>query len=81
VVALCDKDKIVAVSKGSCRGLIAFKAKGKYGFGYDPLFIVPKYKKTFAQLGPEIKNRLSHRAKALKKIKPIILKYLRREDL
>lgn len=77
VVAVCDYPKVVGVVEGRVRGKIAFAPKGRYGFGYDPVFIVPKYKRTFAQLKPGIKNRISHRAQALKKAKKLILKYLK----
>lgn len=55
--------------RGECEGIIGFEEKGTGGFGYDPLFIVPKYNKTFAQLGGEIKNKISHRARALDKLR------------
>ena len=58
------------VSKGIWEGRIATSPRGHYGFGYDPLFLVKEldYKKTAAELPPEEKNKLSHRAKALKGI-------------
>jgi len=59
-------------SEGSCKGRIGFKEKGRKGFGYDPLFILPKEGKTMAQLSLEEKNRVSHRGKALRKIRKII---------
>ena len=77
IVAICDYPKLVAVVEGKIRGRIALAPKGRYGFGYDPVFIVPKYKKTFAQLKPQLKNKISHRAKALKKAKVSLLKYFR----
>lgn len=76
-VALADKDGLVAVAEGRCSGLIGFELKGDFGFGYDPLFIIPKYKKTFAQLGPVVKHKMSHRYRALFKAKRIILDYLK----
>ncbi len=75
-VALADKDGLLNVVEGKCNGFIGFDLKGKYGFGYDPLFVIPKYKKTFAQLGPRIKHRMSHRFRALEKAKKIIQKYI-----
>ena len=75
-VALADKDGLIAAVEGRCSGVIGFEQKGKFGFGYDPLFIVPGYKKTFAQLGPTIKHKISHRYRALEKAKKIIQKYI-----
>ncbi len=60
------------VVEGSCRGRISFKQRGKQGFGYDPVFIVPRYNKTFGELGYPFKNKLSHRARALQKVKKIL---------
>lgn len=75
-VALADKEGLVGVVEGKCNGFIGFELKGKSGFGYDPLFVIPKYKKTFAQLGPRIKHRMSHRYRALEKAKEILQKYI-----
>ncbi len=75
-VALADKKGLIGVVEGKCSGLIALAAKGRAGFGYDPLFYIPKYKKTFAQLGEKIKHKMSHRYYALKKVKRIIQKYI-----
>ncbi len=75
-VALADKNGLVGVAEGRCSGLIAFEPKGSAGFGYDPVFYIPKYKKTFAQLGEKIKHKMSHRYHALKKAKRIIQKYI-----
>ena len=59
--------------KASCNGLIALEPKGKGGFGYDPLFYIPEYGKTMAELPPKIKNRISHRGKALAKLRAKVL--------
>src|SRR6266850_2440512 len=56
---------------GTCEGRIAFAPSGKGGFGYDPLFIPNGYKQSFAELGEDAKNRLSHRAKALEKLRQV----------
>lgn len=77
VVAVCAYPEVVGVVEAKVRGRIACSPRGRYGFGYDPVFIVPKYKKTFAQLNPKIKNRISHRAQALKKARKLILKYFK----
>ena len=74
-VALVDAHGIIDVVEGSCSGIIDSKSKGSNGFGYDPLFLIPRYKKTFGELDPAIKARISHRARALKKFKVVIQKY------
>ena len=56
-------DKIVA--RGECQGRIIFEERGSGGFGYDPLFVPDGYDSTFAELGAEEKNKISHRARAL----------------
>jgi XTP/dITP diphosphohydrolase len=55
--------------EGACGGRIGFAPRGRGGFGYDPLFIPNNFEQTFGELGEEVKNRLSHRAKALAKLK------------
>ena len=54
--------------RGECEGVITEQAQGENGFGYDPVFFVPEHNCTFAQLAPEIKNKISHRAHALEKL-------------
>lgn len=78
-VALADANGLVGVVEGRCSGVIGFKMLGKSGFGYDPLFVIPKYKKTFAQLGSGIKHKMSHRYYALEKTKKIIQKYIEKQ--
>ena len=80
-VALADRNGLVGVAQGACSGLIGFSMKGTFGFGYDPLFIIPRYKKTFAQLGARIKHRMSHRFRALAKTKAILSTYQKRNAL
>ena len=72
-VALADKNGVIAIKEGTCYGKIDFAPKGTNGFGYDPIFIVRGFKKTFGQLSSATKHRLSHRGRALKKIKKDIL--------
>jgi len=55
---------------GTCEGRIGFEPAGQGGFGYDPLFIPEGYQQTFAELGEAVKNQLSHRARALAKLRP-----------
>ncbi|HLR35983.1 MAG TPA: XTP/dITP diphosphatase [Tissierellales bacterium] len=69
VIAIITENKEIKTVTGRCEGKIGFEPKGSEGFGYDPLFIVDGYGKTFAELGEDIKNNISHRAKALKNLK------------
>jgi len=62
--------------EGKVEGIVTLEPAGNNGFGYDPLFFIPKYNKTMAQLDPQIKNRISHRAKAFSGLKPYLIKYL-----
>ena len=75
-VALADEHGLLGVVEGRCSGVIGFTPKGSRGFGYDPLFLIPKYNKTFAQLGESIKHKMSHRFYALIKAKKIVQKYI-----
>ena len=59
----------VATFDGVCEGRIEFAPRGQGGFGYDPLFVPAGFDRSFAELGEEEKNRLSHRAAALTKLK------------
>src|SRR5262249_52362438 len=69
---VCYADELelrTEIFDGACEGHIALAPAGTGGFGYDPLFIPVGFEKSFAELGEDIKNRLSHRAKALEKLK------------
>ena len=57
------------VFDGICEGWIIFEPRGQGGFGYDPLFVPEGFEQTFAELGEDLKNRLSHRARALAQLK------------
>lgn len=69
VIAIVLEDKSVRTVLGECRGKIITEKRGSGGFGYDPLFIPDGYDMTFSELDPSIKNTISHRAEALKKLK------------
>ena len=62
----------VEVVRGVCEGRIICAPRGESGFGYDPIFVPVGYDKTFAELGDEIKNRISHRAKALDEARKLL---------
>lgn len=69
VIALISEDNEIISVEGECKGHIALEARGSKNFGYDPLFIPDGYGESFGQLDEEIKNKISHRARALDKIK------------
>jgi XTP/dITP diphosphohydrolase len=64
--------KIHAVVEGRCHGRILRERHGAGGFGYDPLFLIPEYHKTFGELSPVVKDALSHRARALEQLRPAL---------
>ena len=72
VVVLVFTDGKIYMVKEECKGSIIFNPKGEQGFGYDPIFLVPEYDKTFAELGDKIKNQISHRGKAMRRMISII---------
>ncbi len=65
VMAIAQPQGLTRFAEGICEGRIALAPRGTGGFGYDPIFEIPSLGKTFAELEPEVKNRLSHRAKAM----------------
>lgn len=67
-IALAYPDGEEVVFEGSCYGIIAKEPSGKNGFGYDPLMYIPEMGLTMAELSPQEKNQISHRAMALKKL-------------
>jgi len=71
-LAMATPDGRLLRARGECAGVIAFEPRGETGFGYDPVFWVPEYAATMAQLGPEIKNKISHRAQALAAFKDLL---------
>lgn len=75
VIAIATPEGRVELAEGSCEGRIGFEPKGEGGFGYDPLFLVPEYGATFAELDLDIKNKISHRGKALKVAADLLRKY------
>lgn len=78
VAVLCSPDgEIKAVTEGRCHGRIVSEAHGGGGFGYDPLFLIPEYHKTFGELAPVVKAALSHRAKAITNLRPAIVQWVR----
>ena len=66
------RGEVRATSEGRCHGVIAKEPRGTNGFGYDPLFLIPEYHKTFGELSPRVKQALSHRARAIVRLRPAL---------
>lgn len=74
VIAVATPDGEVKTCEGECPGFIALEPKGESGFGYDPIFYLPAFKKTMAELPPEIKNQISHRGRAARQVPALLRK-------
>ncbi|MFP3899005.1 MAG: RdgB/HAM1 family non-canonical purine NTP pyrophosphatase [Dehalococcoidia bacterium] len=72
VIAIASPEGRVELCHGECRGLIAFQARGENGFGYDPVFLLPERGKTMAELPAEVKNQISHRARASQEARRVL---------
>lgn len=77
VIAVATPEGDTITAEGFRGGFIAHEPRGEHGFGYDPVFWVPGYRVTMAELPPEVKNHISHRAQAIKAIKPELEKLIR----
>jgi XTP/dITP diphosphohydrolase len=66
------KGEVIATAEGRCHGVIVANARGAGGFGYDPLFLVPEFGQTFGELPAEVKQSMSHRARAFAQLRPTI---------
>jgi XTP/dITP diphosphohydrolase len=66
VLALARNGQILGTFEGTVEGMIADRARGRRGFGYDPIFIPEGFEKTFGELRAEVKNRISHRGRAIR---------------
>lgn len=73
-IACVFPDGDIVTKRGTIEGMIGYESKGENGFGYDPIFYLPEYNLTTAELLPEQKNEISHRGKALRAIKDEIAK-------
>lgn len=75
--ALADpQGEVHAVVEGRCHGVIITERRGAGGFGYDPLFLIPEYHRTFGELSAVVKHALSHRARALAQLRPTLRRLL-----
>lgn len=77
VIAICTPGGQVYTADGTCEGIIEFGLRGDKGFGYDPLFYLPEYGQTFAELDSVLKNKISHRGQALAKAKTVLAEVLK----
>jgi XTP/dITP diphosphohydrolase len=75
-LCLARAEKVLIETEGKLEGVVAEKEMGTNGFGYDPIFFVPKLEKSVAQLSREEKNAISHRGNAIRKLKPLLKKLL-----
>src|SRR5699024_1287232 len=80
VISLVTEEKEVITVSGECKGYIIYETKGNHGFGYDPLFIPDGYKQTFGELDEKVKNSISHRSKALRNFREIIIELVKGEE-
>ena len=74
-IAAVFPDKSEVTTRATIEGQIGFEEKGTNGFGYDPIFYVPEFGKTTAELTEEEKNQVSHRGKALELMKKELMRY------
>jgi len=73
-LALADPSgTILLEAEGACRGLITHELRGPRGFGYDPLFLIPEYHRTFGELSALVKHQISHRSRAFARLRPALL--------
>lgn len=71
--ALADpQGRVQTCVEGRCHGVIAHELRGSGGFGYDPLFRIPEYHRTFGELSTRVKHAISHRARALAQLRPVL---------
>lgn len=77
-IAVAGTTGEVQLAEGVCPGEIALEERGTNGFGYDPIFYLPDHGRTMAELPAEVKNRVSHRGRALQAARPLILEALRK---
>jgi len=76
VLAIVTPEGEVHIAEGACEGVIATEPAGEGGFGYDPLFYLPEFGCTMAELPAQVKNRISHRARAVQAAMPLLRRLL-----
>ena len=73
LLALARNGEVLGVFEGTVEGQITQQPRGSHGFGYDPIFVPKGFERTFGELGPAEKNQLSHRARALEKLRTFLI--------
>ena len=81
VIAIAMPKRRIEMCYGECQGLIAFEASGDSGFGYDPVFYLSELDKTMAELQPEVKNQISHRARAAREACLVLEQFEKKAEL
>ncbi len=74
VIAIAGPDSVISLYEGTCDGVITTEPRGEGGFGYDPIFYMPEFGCTMAELTEQVKNRVSHRARAVQAAVPYLLR-------
>ncbi|MFH1003153.1 MAG: non-canonical purine NTP pyrophosphatase, partial [Chloroflexota bacterium] len=72
VIAIASPGGLVELCSGECPGYITFTPRGDRGFGYDPVFYLPRLDRTMAELPPEVKNQVSHRGQAARQARAVL---------
>jgi XTP/dITP diphosphohydrolase len=75
-IAVAAQEEVLFTTMGTCEGVIVTAPRGTHGFGYDPVFYIPELGRTMAELPPDVKNRISHRARAAQAALPLLRRYL-----
>jgi XTP/dITP diphosphohydrolase len=79
---LADPQGVVQASvEGRCHGVIVRELRGGGGFGYDPLFLIPEYHRTFGELSARVKHAISHRARALAQLRPVLRRLVTSQEI
>lgn len=76
VICVADAEGATKCAEGVCSGRLSYEMRGTRGFGYDPIFVPDGYRKTMAELEPRVKNRISHRAEAMRAFRETLRDFL-----
>ena len=80
VIAIAEPEGCVQLAEGECPGVITHEPRGRHGFGYDPVFYLPELGRTMAELKPDEKNAISHRARAARQACSLLKELLRQKE-